>query len=500
MHSSGVASLTGMADNLVEIKTPPAKDEFAPAHPKAWLVSQPGAPVRICSLISTDSTRIGRAPDNDVVVQGSEASTVSLHHLVIERVVVDGHPQFRLRDLDSTNGTFLNGSRVSEALLDPPASIRLGSQGPELSFVLQEPADVDLDRTTAIPEQLLPPAEGERAALNTYESLLSEGVERARQARARGAAGQTMTIMREALDHALRRASRRSRLVTSILGFALVAVSGFAGWKIVRLNQEKMAIDRHIAELEAKIQSANSTDQADRLINQINAYEAEGKQLQDSFLYRIGHREHDFVTEEIRRLLAEFGAEAYSVPPEFTARVKHYIEQYQGPDRPLMNRALGSAATEIGDMRDILEKQHLPGDLAYVPLVESALQANRSRAGAAGPWQLTPATAKAYGLHVNNEVDERENVVKSTRAACQYLRELILDFGAGSSVMLALAAYNVGPSKVKQAITRTVQDPIKQRNFWYLYRVRALPLETREYVPKVFAVMIIARNPQRFGF
>jgi membrane-bound lytic murein transglycosylase D len=91
------------------------------------------------------------------------------------------------------------------------------------------------------------------------------------------------------------------------------------------------------------------------------------------------------------------------------------------------------------------------------------------------------------------------NVVKSTQAACKYIRDLILDFGSGSSVMLALAAYNLGPSKVKQAIRR-VEDPIKQRNFWYLYHVRALPSETREYVPKVIAAMIIGRQPKRYGF
>jgi membrane-bound lytic murein transglycosylase D len=66
--------------------------------------------------------------------------------------------------------------------------------------------------------------------------------------------------------------------------------------------------------------------------------------------------------------------------------------------------------------------------------------------------------------------------------------------------MLALAAYDLGPTKVKQAIIATVHDPIKQRNFWYLYRVNALPKETREYVPKVVAAMIIGRNPQHFGF
>jgi membrane-bound lytic murein transglycosylase D len=132
--------------------------------------------------------------------------------------------------------------------------------------------------------------------------------------------------------------------------------------------------------------------------------------------------------------------------------------------------------------------------------VESALSRGESSpAGAAGFWQFTPETAKAYGLKISKGVDERLDIRKATRAACKYIRELILDFGAGSSVMLALAAYNLGPTKVKQAV-RKVSDPIKQRNFWYLYRARALPEETREYVPKVIAAMIIARHPDRFGF
>ena len=88
---------------------------------------------------------------------------------------------------------------------------------------------------------------------------------------------------------------------------------------------------------------------------------------------------------------------------------------------------------------------------------------------------------------------------KSTLAAAKYIRELILDFGTGSSVMLALAAYDVGPAKVENAIQH-VSDPMKQRDFWYLYRTRALPPETRDYVPKVIAAMVIARDPKQFGF
>jgi membrane-bound lytic murein transglycosylase D len=161
---------------------------------------------------------------------------------------------------------------------------------------------------------------------------------------------------------------------------------------------------------------------------------------------------------------------------------------------------LGEARRQLEIIRRVFQDQNLPPDLAFIVLVESAfISGDSSRAGAAGLWQFTPATARQYGLRVDSKVDERLNTRQATRAACRYIRELILDFGAGSSVMLALAAYNVGPGKVKHAI-RTVNDPIRQRNFWYLYRIRALPAETRAYVPKVIAAMIIGRNPQRFGF
>jgi membrane-bound lytic murein transglycosylase D len=180
--------------------------------------------------------------------------------------------------------------------------------------------------------------------------------------------------------------------------------------------------------------------------------------------------------------------------------VYRFIRQYEGPDKPHMERALGEAHQDIGLMRRIFEQDNLPPDLAYIPLVESALNTHStSAAGAAGLWQFTPATARALGLKVGGGVDERLNAAKATHAASKYIRDLILDFGSGSSVMLALAAYNLGPSRVKVAI-RKVNDPIKQRNFWYLYRVSAVPSETRAYVPKVIAVMIIGRHPQRFGF
>src|ERR1700691_4525640 len=132
-----------------------------------------------------------------IVISGSDVASVSLQHLEIRREDAG----FRIRDLDSTNGTYLNGERITEAELSPPATIRLGSQGPDLAFVTEEPAPAEMDRTQAIPEGILPPQSAEEAAAagGTYEGLLSEAVARARPARVKGVGDQTMTITRELL-------------------------------------------------------------------------------------------------------------------------------------------------------------------------------------------------------------------------------------------------------------------------------------------------------------
>lgn len=288
----------------------------------------------------------------------------------------------------------------------------------------------------------------------------------------------------------------------AVLAALLLVVSGFGVWKILALRAEKQRIDAAIRDIEAQLQRANqNAADVSELYDRLSNYEDQARGLEKTFLYRVSMRRNaDPIEQEVKRLLAEFGAETYTVPPDFLEQVKRFIQRYQEPDRPHIVKGLGRARNQLKTVREIFEEDHLPPDLAYMAIVESSLtNENSSSMGAAGLWQFTPSTAKAFGLKVQGGIDERLNVRKSTRAACQYIRELILDFGAGSSVMLALAAYNVGPTKVKQAI-RHVTDPIKQRNFWYLYRVHALPEETREYVPKVIAVMIIARHPERYGF
>lgn len=466
---------------------------------KAWLMSQSGSSAGTRFPMPDGTIRVGRAPDNDVVIDGPDCAMVSLNHVELTR---DGDT-WRVHDLGSTNGTWLNGERVTDAEAAPPAVLRLGSQGPELALVVEEAAPAGLDRTIEIPAEIAPgPGPARRPA--GHEDLLSSAVARARRMRAHGVTGQTMTIMRGLVDQALRQSHRRMKIVGYSLLAGLVTVSGLAAWKIGTLRSEKRAFDAHIQQLEAQLEKANTNAaDVDGLISQLGNYQNEAESLEHSLLYRIagGPQKASYIVRGLHSLMTEFGAEVYSIPPEFIDRVDYYIEQDEGPNRPIMSRALNQASGEIDTIKRILAEQHLPPDLAYLPLVESALTTGKtSAAGAAGPWQFTEPTAKAYGLVVNGRIDERKGLVKSTVAACKYLRDLILDFGTGSSVMLALAAYDSGAAKVKQAIDRNVRDPIQQRNFWYLYRRRALPLETREYVPKVFAAMLIGRDPRHFGF
>jgi len=478
--------------------------ECSIANPRAkfWLLSRSGPLAGLRFPLSEGATRVGRAPDNHVVVEGDNASTVSLYHIEISKD--DGC--CRLRDLGSTNGTWVNEERVSEANITAPATIRLGSQGPEFSLVEEVAAPEVLDRTIEAPHAELAGSAKTESTESPYEKLLSAAVARARRLRLHGVGGETMNIMRSMVDQAVaqmhRRTHRRFRIVGLSLVIALVAVSLFAALKITALRRQKSAIDTHIRQIDAQLQKAGEGLDPDRLISHLGDYSKEGQSLQQSLLYRLSVRgDSDFVTGELRSVMAEFGAEVYSIPPDFIDRVNHYIQQDQGPDRPVIAHALIQASGKLQTIQQILRKEELPVDLAYIPLVESSLDANKaSAAGAVGPWQFTGPTAKAYGLRVDAQVDERKDLVKSTYATCKYLRDLILDFGTGSSVMLALAAYDSGTLTVKQAVSKTVRDPIKQRNFWYLYRSQALPRETREYVPRVFAAILIGRNPRHFGF
>jgi membrane-bound lytic murein transglycosylase D len=130
----------------------------------------------------------------------------------------------------------------------------------------------------------------------------------------------------------------------------------------------------------------------------------------------------------------------------------------------------------------ILSKYGLPGELKYLAVIESELKPTaRSWAGAVGPWQLMPGTARQLGLKVSRRSDERKNYYKSTVAAAKYLRDLYTEFG---DWLLVIAAYNGGTGNVYNAIKRS-----GSQNFWTLQNY--LPAESRKHVKKFIATHYI---------
>ncbi len=142
-------------------------------------------------------------------------------------------------------------------------------------------------------------------------------------------------------------------------------------------------------------------------------------------------------------------------------------------------------------IRERLSKAGLPQDLAYLPIIESGFSTTaRSRAGAQGMWQFIASTARRYGLRVGTLLDERRDPYRATEAAVAHLADLHAEFG---DWYLALAAYNSGAGNVRRAIRR-----VGSSDFWKIRR--ALPRETRNYVPAFIASVMVAKNPERYGF
>ena len=160
--------------------------------------------------------------------------------------------------------------------------------------------------------------------------------------------------------------------------------------------------------------------------------------------------------------------------------VRNFINQYlNGRWSPLRN-VLALSQYYFPIIEEELAAAGLPLELRYLPIIESNLSIRAtSRMGAVGLWQFMPATGKNLGLEINSLVDERCDVLKSTRAACKFLAYLYKIYGDWT---LAIAAYNCGPGNVNRALARAGESC---KTFWDIYDF--LPRETRGYVPKYIA-------------
>ena len=182
-------------------------------------------------------------------------------------------------------------------------------------------------------------------------------------------------------------------------------------------------------------------------------------------------------------------------------RVQWYLDFFQGKGRERMGIWLNRMQRYEPMIRDRLAREGMPGDLVYLALIESGFSNTAtSRAKAVGMWQFMKGTAKYYDLRVDSWVDERRDPFKATDAAARHLRDLNTRFG---SLYLAAAAYNAGSGRVSRGLRRLRPD-LESANsdaaFFRLYDTRLLRRETKDYVPKLIAAALIAKEPARYGF
>lgn len=335
-----------------------------------------------------------RFPPGKIIVGREVDCDLPLDHLMVSRAHAEidfQPPNLKIRDLNSTNGTFINGKKIDSSRLSVGDEIVFGDNGPEVI--------VDLG--------------GDGAG-------------------------------------SVKKSGRKLGFIAVIVIIALALAGGY--FALYRPYSEKQEVEK--------------------------------KSL------------NEYVAWRLKDLSAQMGDPQDEIPLIFVESVAGYVEKFTGNLRNWFSRSMKRAHPQLGMVRRLLRGAGLPEHFAWLAFVESGYDTTvTSHAGARGLWQFMPATARQFGLRVDGNIDERIYPKKSTQAACKYIKQL---YNLYNSYMLAMASYNTGEGRVARALRRI--DVIGENRFWYLVKSDMLHNETMEYVPKIMAVMIIATDPERFGF
>jgi soluble lytic murein transglycosylase-like protein len=408
---------------------------------------------------------IGRGPGNTVALPAEDCG-VSAYHAVI---YADPR-RMLLQDLRSTNGTFVNGRQAQECVLRAGDEVGLGRHGPRFRVTVDD-GGIAGGRGTPMPATDTGGAGGVNVG-SIADADAGFEADAAADAAVAGPAGARPP-----------RSLRAIAVIAPVVALTLLAAFIY----VVLIPSLPKAAARNPPRAGAGFFSAPAENAA----ADAGAPQSESAPLPLSSAA---------TGERINAVLARFGEEGYSAPPEMAERVEHYLGLYRGAMRRTIALWMERGRRYFPMIRETFAERNVPLDLAYVSMLESGFSPVAvSHAGAAGLWQFMPATARHYGLRVDGGMDERTDPEKATRAAAAYFKDLIAIFGSRSSVLLCMAAYNAGEQRVINALKR-IDDPVRNRDFWYLYRMGWLPRETNEYIPQVLALIIISDNPEEYGF
>ncbi len=463
------------------------------------------------------SLRVGTSGDCDLRYDLDRDTEVGHYHAAV--VLKEG--AYHVLDLGQAGGVWVNGERVQSRALRSGDRIRFGGDGgpeAEVAVVLDPNYDAAKDAREMVEAFRVRSTSRETKALRLVEAAAGRVAEE--RARAGGTKSRrTMEVMATTMHEVgdLMRTQTRKRwvrIVGAVVGVSAVIIAGLGliiyqkQKQIDQLLDAKSGFDQQIQAIQVQMDAERDSLRLVILERQLQEAQANAVRTladlarTDKARAAAVAESGDELDREIRAILRQFDAETYAVPPIFKERLAYHIEQLQraGPTARIIYRRKVKYWPKIAAEFKALE---LPEVMAYVAWTESQFNPYaRSSAGARGMWQMTRTTAQSLGLRVDGSVDQRTDVSKQTRAAAKYLAGLLAEFGE-DAFMLAMASYNKGENGVRRVLRQVARTPggfkKSKRDFWHLYRLKLLPEETREYVPKILAAAIVCNNPQKYG-
>jgi membrane-bound lytic murein transglycosylase D len=468
-------------------------------HPPALLVRTGQSPSERRDLRFERPFRIGRAHDCELRIENEYVSRYQA-----EAVIEDG--KWVVRDLRSSNGIFVGGKRVMEAPIDGPVTIRLGVEGPEVSFVTTQPAPP--------PPAAQAPLESTAMYAARYFSEPAKGE----------AVGEHTQMVRRAFQKVQKKQKRKYWGLLGVLLVAIAGLGGYAYYQHERIRQQTAtakdifyamkSLEVDLANVEKLVRDSQNQQGADQ-VKKYRARQKEMEQNYDRFLTSL--RIYDPKMSEDQRLILRtarvFGECELDIPPGFVQEVQNYIKKWQSSPRLAKAVQLAEKNGYTQTITKDLLEQNLPPQFFYLALQESDFDPFISgpptyKGIAKGMWQFIPETAQKYGLRVGpladfrrpDVMDDRHHWEKATAAASRYLKD-IYSTDAQASGLLVIASYNWGEDKVIRIVRSMPANP-KERNFWRLLTDHRdkLPKETYDYVFYIFSAAVIGENPRLFGF
>lgn len=460
--------------------------------------------------------RIGRTDECEVCINNDYVSRVHAE-------VVFENGQWQIRDLNSSNGIFVEGQRVDTAAIQQALTIRLGIEGPELSFQVQ-PTEAQPAKIHPTEVQQSEPLSADKRPVGP-ETMVARYVDHYfGKSATNQAAGEHTMYVRRAFAQVQQVQKRKYGQLIAVLAVLALGAAAYAFYLHEQVQRQRAlaqdlfysmkSLDVDIANLEKTVMESNSR-QGKEVIQNYEGRRREMEKNYDHFLDTL-HIYNPKMTEQHRlvlRIARVFGECELDMPPEFEKEINKYIKYWQSSGRLA---AAIRTAQEKGYTTTIsreLLSQGLPPQFFYLALQESNfdpyISGPMTRMGyAKGMWQFVPETATKYGLRLGpladlrrpDPGDDRDNYEKATKAAAHYLKDLY-STDAQASGLLVMACYNWGENQVLPLVRSLPQNP-KDRNFWRLLSNHRdkIPKETYDYVFYIASAAVIGENPRLFGF